>query len=392
MEPAQAPEPPEEPPGLQPVEAPGEEKQAPAERRPPKLHAVPPNGEAAPTPINLTAEMAECLEIARDPAQRREDRLEAFEDILDSEVGDSDLLRARNIERSTGLRQVYLKFEGGNPTGTQKDRIAFAHAVDALRQGYDCMTVATCGNYGAAVALAAYLSGLQCEIVIPERYHSKRIHEMEARGARIHWVPGTYEDAVRISRERADSAGLYDANPGGANEAIQLWAYAEIAYEIYDVLRDAPKAIAVPVSNGTTLAGIYRGFYRLYRRGRTSRMPMFVAGSARQMNPIVDASQKGLERCQDLRPEEIRETEVNEPLVNWHSIDGDHALYAIRETGGWAEQASDRKMQDVTRMLRRYQGLNVLPASTAGLIALLARHEDAPLPSDRYVAVVTGKG
>ena len=71
---------------------------------------------------------------------------------------------------------------------------------------------------------------------------------------------------------------------------------------------------------------------------------------------------------------------------------GDHALYAIRDTGGWAEQASDRKMQDVTRMLRRYQGLNVLPASTAGLIALLARHEDAPLPSDRYVAVVTGKG
>ena len=64
----------------------------------------------------------------------------------------------------------------------------------------------------------------------------------------------------------------------------------------------------------------------------------------------------------------------------------------IRETGGWADEASDRKMQDVTRMLRRYQGLNVLPASTAGLIALLAKHEDEPLPSDRYVAVVTGKG
>ena len=54
-----------------------------------------------------------------------EERVEAFEDIIDSEVGDTAMVRARNIEREVGLRQIYLKFEGGNPTGTQKDRIAF---------------------------------------------------------------------------------------------------------------------------------------------------------------------------------------------------------------------------------------------------------------------------
>ena len=64
-----------------------------------------------------------------------EERLEAFEDIIDSEVGDTNLTRARNIERGTGLRQLYLKFDGGNPTGTQKDRIAFAQSMDALRRG-----------------------------------------------------------------------------------------------------------------------------------------------------------------------------------------------------------------------------------------------------------------
>ena len=91
-----------------------------------------------------------------------ETRLEAFEDIVDSEVGDTQLVRARNIERHVGLRQIFLKFEGGNPTGTQKDRIAFAQAMDALRRGYDTVTVATCGNYGAAVSLAASLAGLRC--------------------------------------------------------------------------------------------------------------------------------------------------------------------------------------------------------------------------------------
>ena len=93
--------------------------------------------------------------------------MESFEIILDSEVGDTNLTRARNIEREIGLRQVYLKFEGGNPTGTQKDRIAFAQALDALRRGYDEITVASCGNYGTAVALAASLAGLRCLIYIP---------------------------------------------------------------------------------------------------------------------------------------------------------------------------------------------------------------------------------
>jgi threonine synthase len=85
------------------------------------------------------------------------------------------LSRSRNIEREVGLRQPYLKFEGGNPTGAQKDRIAFAQAMDALRWGFEAITVATCGNYGVAMALAASIAGLRCIIYIPEGYHTKRV-------------------------------------------------------------------------------------------------------------------------------------------------------------------------------------------------------------------------
>jgi threonine synthase len=97
-------------------------------------------------------------EITADPSRTLEERLEAYEDIIDSEVGDTAFIRARNIERETGLRQIFLKFEGGNPTGTQKDRVAFAQAMDALRRGFDTITVATCGNFGVAQALAASLA------------------------------------------------------------------------------------------------------------------------------------------------------------------------------------------------------------------------------------------
>jgi len=93
------------------------------------------NGATAQIPV-ITPELASLSKIASDKTRRLEERLESFEIILDSEVGDTNLTRGRNIEREIGLRQIYLKFEGGNPTGTQKDRIAFAQALDALRRGY----------------------------------------------------------------------------------------------------------------------------------------------------------------------------------------------------------------------------------------------------------------
>ena len=142
--------------------------------------------------VAVVREVEDQRRISSDPDLPLEQRLEAYEDIFDSEVGDTTLVRARNIEREVGLRQIYLKFEGGNPTGTQKDRIAFAQAMDAMRRGYDTISVATCGNYGVAMAFAAYLAGMECKVFIPEAYHTERIKEMEKLDAEIIRLPGSY--------------------------------------------------------------------------------------------------------------------------------------------------------------------------------------------------------
>lgn len=339
----------------------------------------------------IAPELESQRKIAADHSHTMEERLEAFEDIIDSEIGDTNLTRARNIEREFGLRQIYIKFEGSTATGTQKDRIAFAQVMDALRRGYDTITVATCGNYGAAIALAASIAGLRCVIYIPEKYHTTRITEISGYGAEVMRIPGDYENAVIISQQNADKSDYYDANAGGANTVLQLNAYGEIAREIYDDLRDAPAVVALPVSNGTTLAGVYKGFVSLYRRGKTSRIPKIIAGSSFGKNPIIQAYMKNLPNCQDLIPEKIHETAVNEPLINWRSIDGDYALYAIRNSGGWASYGSDKNMLTFSRIIREKEGLNVLPASTAGLIALLDRHQKESFAQDRYIAVLTGR-
>jgi threonine synthase len=120
-------------------------------------------------------------------------------------------------------------------------------------------------------------------------------------------------------------------------------------------------------------------------------MPRIVAGSSFRKNPIVQAYLKNMQTCEDLNPEQIRETSVNEPLINWHAIDGDIALEAIRQTRGWAANTSDKALLAYSKLIREKEGLQVLPASTAGLIALMDQHQKEPLAGDRYVVILTGR-
>ena len=183
----------------------------------------------------------------------------------------------------------------------------------------------------------------------------------------------------------------YDANPGGTNTPLQIIAYSQIAQEIYEELGDAPKYCAVPVSNGTLLAGIYRGFVSLYKRGKTSRIPKMIAASSSHKNPIVQSFKQGLDFCKDLNPQIIKETKYNEPLINWHSFDGEEALYALIKSEGDAFNISDKKMKDMSTFLIKKEGLRILPAATAGLIALLEMDEKLNFEPDRFVAILTAK-
>ncbi len=127
------------------------------------------------------------------------------------------------------------------------------------------------------------------------------------------------------------------------------------------------------------------------KRGRTSRIPVFVAGSSANKNPIISSFKKGLDYCEDIDPKKIRETAINEALINWHSFDGDEALNALNETRGYASHISDKKLKEMSSDLHKKEGMRILPSSCAGLIALLDVHKEKQLINDRFVAVITGK-
>jgi threonine synthase len=145
------------------------------------------------------------------------------------------------------------------------------------------------------------------------------------------------------------------------------------------------------VGNGTTLAGIYSGFKDLLNKGKIAKVPKMVATSTRQGNPIIKSYKEKQKTILELNPSDIRESAVNEPLTNWRSYDGQDALNAIYESNGFADYASDSKMLQMARLVRREQGLNILPASASTLAVMTNLKKEDVVLKGLFIAILTGR-
>ena len=309
-------------------------------------------------------------------------------------IGNTTFTESRNLASKIPCERLYLKFEGNNPTGTQKDRIAFAIAEYAKLYSSSAITTATSGNFGVALAYAAYKFDMKAYIYIPKGYHisKERLKMMEDCKAEVKYVDGYYEDAVLYSQVKAKQNNWFNANPGMEESTeIALHVYSEIAYEIYRALHKAPGYIICPVGNGTTLAGIYLGFKELFTTQKISMIPRMIAVSTQKGNPIIKSFKQKSRIIMDLDPKEIVETKINESLTSWHSFDGQKALDAIYESNGFAEFVTDTKMSEFSKIIKQEEGLNVLPASASTLAVLATLTKNDIALKGTYVAILTGR-
>ncbi|MFH0849456.1 MAG: pyridoxal-phosphate dependent enzyme [Candidatus Bathyarchaeota archaeon] len=308
-------------------------------------------------------------------------------------MGDTIFTRSRNLEKLLDFSKLYLKFEGGNPTGTMKDRASYTTLKHAQEKGLTTIAVASCGNFGASIVHLSRIFEITPHVYIPESYHTHRIQEMERQGGIIHRAPGTYEELVEQSGKEAQENGWYNGNPGTEeNTEVSLRAYATIAYEIFDRLEYAPDAVSVSVSNGTCFSGVHQGFKALRRRGETDKVPVMVAASTEGGSPVVTSFNDGRKKIRDLDPASIVETEHNEPIVNWRSLDGQRALDALWDSNGYGALISDEVMVTFSSLLEKEEGLSVLPASAASLAALAEYAKTKATPKmSTFVAVPTGR-
>ncbi len=281
----------------------------------------------------------------------------------------SPLIRDYDIGNYLGNDNFFLKYEGINPTGTQKDRISKRHVENAIEKGYTEISVATCGNYGASIAYYARAMGLKAVVGIPSEYSNSRHAEIAAYGAEVIERPLKYEEMVEYIRDEASKNGWYDASPGSQNKDLDIAGYSEIAYEIYGQLGFVPDYVSVPVGNGTTMYGIYYGFLKLMRSGRSDKIPSFIVSSTDGGNPVIYSFMNGFRRIVELDPDSIVETKSNEPLIAYRSYDGQRALDVLYKTSGNALYVSDDDMINMSRGFREVDHLSVLPASASAAVA-----------------------
>ena len=281
----------------------------------------------------------------------------------------SPLIRDYDIGNYLGNGNFFLKYDGINPTGTQKDRISRRHVENAIEKGYTEISVATCGNYGASIAYYARAMGLKAVVGIPSEYSNSRHAEIAAYGAEVIEKPFKYEEMVEYIRDEASKNGWYDASPGSSNKDLDIAGYSEIAYEIYWQLGFVPDYVSVPVGNGTTIYGIYYGFLKLRRSGKSDKVPSFIASSTDGGNPVIYSFMNGFRRIVELDPDSIVETKSNEPLIAYRSYDGQRALDMLYKTSGKALYVSDEDMINMSRGFREVDHLSVLPASASSAVA-----------------------
>jgi threonine synthase len=305
--------------------------------------------------------------------------------------GKTPFFRAKNLEKSLRLKKIFIKFEGAGVTGTQKDRISRQHVIRAKDQGYDTISLATCGNYGASISYYANIYGMKSVIAVPEQYSGERNSEMISNGSQILSIESKYEDLVGLMRERSVAESWYDSSPGSVNSDVDFRGYSEIAYEIVSQLGHSPSYVAVPVGNGTTLAGIYNGFKIMKARGSIKKIPVFIGSSTPNGNPVVESWKLGTRKVINLDPSKILETPESEPLVAYRSFDGQRALDSIYESRGMLDYVSDSDMLRYANLLEKTEMLSVLPASASALAvvdSLIPRNTN----SDRdIVVVITGR-
>ncbi len=293
--------------------------------------------------------------------------------------GDTPLVQSVAIGRELGCR-LYFKLEGCNPTGSFKDRGMVMAVAKAVEAGNRAVVCASTGNTAASAAAYAARAGLESLVVLPEGgIAAGKLAQAFAYGARVISVRGSFDTCLRLVRE------LGQHHPVGIVNSInpfRLEGQKTAAFEICDVLGDAPDFLALPIGNAGNITAYWRGFRQYYEQGGASQTPRLLGFQAEGAAPLVLG-----------RPVAEPRT-VASAIKIGDPASRDGALRARDESEGIIAAVSDDEILAAYRDLARQEGLFVEPASATGVAGLrrLHREQRVALQGKTVVCVLTGNG
>lgn len=302
--------------------------------------------------------------------------------------GDTPLIFSARLGEKVGRHcEVFLKYEGLNPTGSFKDRGMTVAVSKALERGAKTLICASTGNTSASAAAYAARAGVRCAVVLPAgKIASGKMVQAFAYGARIVAIAGNFDQALEIVRslgQREDFAIVNSINPD------RIAGQKTAAFEIVDELGDAPELHLLPVGNAGNITAYWAGYQEYRAACKASRCPRMIGFQAAGAAPIF--------RAQIIaQPETVASAiRIGNP-ASWLQ-----ANRAIEESRGMIDIVSDTEILEAQRWLASTEGIFVEPASAAPIAGLLRACDSKSAPrftassipeGCRIVCTLTGHG
>ncbi len=308
--------------------------------------------------------------------------------VVDLGVGFTPLVRADNLARRLGMRELWIKNDTHNPTWSFKDRVVAVASSRARQFEFDTLACASTGNLANSVAAHAARAGLRAVVFIPHDLEVGKIVGSAIYRPTIIAVNGSYDDVNRLCSELADNRRWAFVNIN-----VRPY-YAEgsrtLGFEVVEQLGwRAPEQCVVPMASGALFVKIHKGISELAQLGLIEETPVKMIGAqAAGCSPIASAWAAGTTNIRPVKPATIAKS-----LAIGNPADGFYALKTMEQTGGAGVTATDAEIVDAIRLLAECEGIF---AETAGgvTIAGLRNALDQGLldPERSTVAFITGGG
>jgi threonine synthase len=294
--------------------------------------------------------------------------------------GNTPLIRADRLSRQLGGGfELFIKFEGLNPTGSFKDRGMTAAVSEALGRGAASVICASTGNTAASAAAYAARAGMKSIVLIPQgKVAAGKLAGAITYGAQVIQIDGSFDDALTMVVQITNKHPICLVN---SINPYRIEGQKTSAFEICDVLGSAPDWLCLPVGNAGNITAYWAGF-KQYNAVKSTGVPQILGVQAAGAAPLVLG-----------HPVENPETIATAIRIG-KPARGEQALQAAEESKGRIIAVSDDQILDMQKMLARLEGIWVEPASATGLAGLAGEIESGRLKVEgkRVVAICTGHG
>lgn len=293
--------------------------------------------------------------------------------------GDTPLVRSRSLEKEIGCAELYFKLEGCNPTGSFKDRGMVVAVAKAIESGSKTIMCASTGNTSASAAAYAAYCNLDAIIMVPEgKIALGKLAQAIVYGAKIVQIDGNFDQALQIVRKLTETNPVTLVN---SLNPFRIEGQKTAAFEIIDVLGNAPDLLFIPVGNAGNITAYWKGFVEFHKIGKSNLLPKMMGFQAEGAAPIVRGHI--IEEPQTIATA-IR---IGNP-ASWQK-----AVNARDESGGIIDMVSDTDILNAYNIMATKEGIFGEPASAASVAGLLKlSRQGYDFFGKRIVCIITGTG